>query len=346
MSKNHKTLTPLITFLLLMFVTSFFVACSGPRAKIETVIEETEGGLELLEREFAECEGDIEDYNTPQFVRERAEFDYLRVSNQRNIEEQFPHTYSTIGEMYPQMGSARQTKAEIMDLVDRHIWSSELNRGVQLLHFFDMALVLNVADRTDADPENSSAQRMQVYVRNSSSNDDLATWDLVQTWPISSGRPCRTANGNKIATFTGVYKFDPTRMSDRHYSNEWDGADMFETMFLYHYYLDENGNERSEPRETGVAIHGTYKTSTLGRRDSGGCIRLYRDNSKCLFETIMGDRSTSCLGGGELDYRGPTASFDPYYGEADPEYFGRSQSVQVDGIRVLVAIYNDKNARL
>ncbi len=325
MKKTLVSTLQLILLITLLMGFNFLSSC-GPDAK-EARIEDTEGGLELLEREFGECEEVTEDDNIPQYLRRASDFE-RRNQNQNT----YPHAYASLGEMYPMRGTFRQSKDEILDIVDRYIWSQE--RGVKkLLDYFDMVLLLNVAARDSNDPENSSAQRMQVFVRNGNSNN-IEDWDLIHTWPISSGIPC----GKKIATFTGVYKFNPDRIYRRYYSQLFDDADMFETMFLYHQY--QNGNP------TGVAIHGTYATTSLGRKDSGGCVRLHRDNSQCLYETIMGERSSRCLDGGHLNYWGRVPSFMPRYGEADPEYLDANGRLEVNGIKVLVAIFNEKEDRL
>ncbi len=325
MNSPTKFLQTILILAALALGLNFLSSC-GPKAK-EAVIEDTAGGLELLEREFGECDEQTGDDNIPQYLRTSGSFE-RRSQNQGA----FPHNYPSLGEMYPNRGSFRQSKEEIMDIVDRHIWSQE--RGTQkLLDYFDMVLMVNVAPRDSSDPENSSAQRMQVYVRNGNSNE-IVDWDRIHTWPISSGIPC----GQKIATFTGVYKFNPNRTYKRYYSQLFDNADMYETMFLYHSYQDGN--------PTGVAIHGTYQTTGLGRRDSGGCIRLHRDNSQCLYETIHGERNSRCLNGGSLSYEGRVPSFLPRYGEADPEYLDSSGRLEVNGIKVLIAIFNDRNDRI
>lgn len=301
----------------------FLTACGSDH---KANIEDTPGGLQLLQQEFAECTSEAVDLNPPVYVRKASDFD-----QNPNL---YPHQYPSLGAMYPQRGSFRQSKDEIMDIVDRSLWSPELGRGVKLLHYFDMVLLLNVASRSSSDPENRSAQRMQILVRESGSTDNLSTWKRVQVWPISTGVPCQTAGGEKIGTYTGVFKLDPSRMYSDYKSAYWGDADMYETMFLYHKYLDGT--------PTGVAIHGTYKTTALGRRDSGGCIRLYRDNVQCLYQTIEGQRNDQCLGGGSHDYRGRVPSFNPRFGEADPEYLS-SGGLEVNGKKVLVAIFNEKN---
>lgn len=324
------------SLLMMIFFFAGLSAC-GPshRPAIEdAVIENTEGGEDLLEREFVECSPEEwrENDNPAQYVYQRGGLNGTNGQRQRETETQFPHQFSSLGQMYPDRGTWRQSKAEILDLVDRHLWSPEQRRVVQMLHYFDMVLLINVAPRPENAPSDFSAQRMQVLVRQNDSNN-LADWRRIHTWPISSGIPC----GKKIETFTGVYKFNPQRFYSDYRSNLWDGVEMYESMFLYHRYRSGTN--------TGVAIHGTYLTQNLGKRDSGGCIRVYRDNSQCLFNTITGRQSRACLDGGLLDYWGKVPSFLPTNGEADPEYTSSGQ-LEVDGYRVLVALYNQENDRL
>lgn len=301
-------------------------ACGGFQAKPEKIIEKTQGGQELLQMEFTECDTSKISTNPYEYEQTRQNPSHPLVIKQSSVEEQFPLLYSSIDKVFPLRGSWRKSKEEIFDIVYRHFWSPEQNRPVKMLGYFDMVLLINVAQRSDFSKENSSAQRMQILVRNGDSNN-LDDWNRIHVWPISSGNPC----GQKIETPTGVFKLDPGRFHPEYYSILFKNVEMFETMFLYHNY--QNG------KATGVAIHGTYKTEKLGRRDSGGCIRLYRDNSQCLFNTLQGNIEKPCLGGGYLNYRGTVPSFMSQNGEADPDFL--TDRLEVRGYKVLVAIYND-----
>ena len=321
---------------------SLLTACGGDDdvyaiPSIEpTVIEESDGGCDVLAQEFGiECDSDALSAERKEYVRSSTYSSRASDTQQQSVESQFPHLYSSINKEFPLRGSWRKTKDEVLDLVDRHLWSPEEQKPVKLLSYFDMVLLVNVHPRTNLTPENSSAQRMQVFVRDGSSND-LKDWDRIHSWPISSGLP----SGAKIATFTGVYKFDPSRFFPDYYSAQFDLAQMYETMFLYHQYQYQSGQQK-----TGVAIHGTYKKSKLGRRDSGGCIRLARENAQCLFYTLRGERNTRCLDGGKLNYQGRVPSFLPRNGEADPEYL-RNGLLEVGGYRVMIAIINDPNDKI
>lgn len=316
------------------------------------VIEESVGGMEVIEREFSECIGeDIPDnpLNYVQF-QPNPSSSYSAFAYQQNnaVKADFPHLYDSINRAFPLRGSWRQSKAEILDIVDRRLWSPEQGRDVPLLEYFDLVLMFNVAARSSQTSEASSAQRVQVMARNGASNN-LNDWRRLATWPISSGKPC----GQKIETPTGVFKFDPSRAHEDYGSNAFrdengEKIQMYETMFLYHSYQAEPSAANrcaGGVCPTGVALHGTYVTEKLGRQDSGGCIRLYRDEMTCLFKTLKGDSPNQCLAGSLDSYWGRVPSLVARNGEADPEYLS-SGGLEVQGYKVLVVIFNDRNDTL
>lgn len=334
MNLLNKNIYKIILAAMLLLPGWLLVSCGGEfrPSTAPAVIEETEGGLEVIEAEFSECEGEEIPDNPLDYVQFRHNSSALPYQYQLSVERQFPHEFDSANHPFPLRGSWRKNKAEILDIVDRRIWSPERGGHVAMLEYFDMVLLINVAARTNTTAENNSAQRMQVLVRNGSSNN-LNDWNRIHTWPISSGRPC----GQKIETPTGVYKFNPGRIYEEYGSNQFrdengERINMYETMFLYHKY--KNG------RQTGVAIHGTYVAEKLGRRDSGGCVRVYRDNMTCLFHTITGKQTERCLNGGQLDYLGKVPSFISENAEADPEFLS-SGNIEVNGYRVLIAIMDD-----
>ena len=341
MEKLRQKLFFIVFITVVAIGSQFLTACESSTPQTEVAIEDTLGGVDFLNREFGECDESItatDPYNQ--------EFKYVyqrtgETIEQRIVEDNFPHDYSSEDKKFPLRGSWRKTKAEIMDIVNRQIHSTSVGGQVPLLHYFDMVLLINAADHDENVPENSSAQRMQVYVRNGDSNE-IKNWTRSKVWRVSTGRPC----GQKIATPTGVFKLDPTvdlsnpgnsRFSSNYYSRQFDDIQMYETMFMFHNY--QNG------ALTGVAIHGTYKTSHLGRQDSGGCIRLHRKNSKCLYDTFAGNLSSTCIPGSKLDYWGQVPSLMNNGGEADPEIRSNG-SMEIGGYKVLVAIFNDKEDTL
>ena len=142
----------------------------------------------------------------------------------------------------------------------------------EIKNYFDLYLYVSKAK---AGP---IAQHMFVYQRGF---DGEMT--LLHDWPVSTGREKkeRTPSGRRTFTNTpeGIYKLDPNRFHAKYRSKAWN-ADMPWTMFLD---LVEKGNI------TGYAIHaaGKSKISQLGRRASGGCIRLAPDNARTLFKMVQ-----------------------------------------------------------
>ena len=69
---------------------------------------------------------------------------------------------------------------------------------------------------------------------------------------------------------------------------------------------------------------------------------------QCLYETMLGVTKSdpNCLAGARSDYRGTVPSLLSQWGEADPEVISRTGGVEMNGIRVLVAIFNDENDSL
>ena len=99
---------------------------------------------------------------------------------------------------------------------------------------------------------NKSTQRMTVTV------DGQPRY----TWPVSTGKPgYDTPNGT----------FRPFRMDRDHRSEEWDNAPM-----PYSIFFTMDGN----------AVHGTYKSSRLGRAVSHGCVRLSVQHAAMLWALV------------------------------------------------------------
>jgi lipoprotein-anchoring transpeptidase ErfK/SrfK len=113
----------------------------------------------------------------------------------------------------------------------------------------------------------STAQRMQVYVDGVQIPDAEGNLD----WLISTGREKveKAKSGRVYKTTTPVGYFRPTRITPLHKSITWD-ADMPYAVFF-------NG---------GIATHGTTKIKDLGKRASGGCVRLSNANAKLFFELV------------------------------------------------------------
>lgn len=138
--------------------------------------------------------------------------------------------------------------------------------------YFDLYLYVSKAE---AGP---IAQHMFVYSRAAD-----GAMSLLYDWPVSTGREKKekTPSGRKTFTHTpeGSFKLDPKRFHKLWKSRAWN-ADMPWTMF---FDLMENGGI------SGLAVHaaGKGKISQLGRRASGGCIRLAPENAQFLFKKIQ-----------------------------------------------------------
>lgn len=98
---------------------------------------------------------------------------------------------------------------------------------------------------------NISTQRMVVSV------DGVKTAEYV----VSTGRKgYRTPTGD----------FRPARMHKKYYSHKYHNSPMPNSIFF-------NG---------GIAVHGTYETSRLGKPASHGCIRMHPQAAAALFELV------------------------------------------------------------
>ncbi len=118
------------------------------------------------------------------------------------------------------------------------------------------------------------AQRMFVFQR-----DAYGEFIPVDQFAVSTGR--EKQERYFTATPTGIFKLDPGRMFRMHRSKTWDNAPMPYAMFLDVTYRE---------RATGIALHaapGKGGHAALGRRASGGCVRMPAGKVKQLFEEIQ-----------------------------------------------------------
>ncbi|MFP3944032.1 MAG: L,D-transpeptidase [Alphaproteobacteria bacterium] len=137
----------------------------------------------------------------------------------------------------------------------------------ELYQHFDLYLYVNKA------PKGVWAQQMFVYER----QEDGGFRQLFR-WRTSTGRE----KNERYFTTTpvGIFKLDPNRFRKMYHSVQWGGVAMPFAMFLDFSYSS---------RKSGIAIHGTRGSSErrLGRRASGGCIRLAVNNARMLFYLIQ-----------------------------------------------------------
>ncbi len=122
------------------------------------------------------------------------------------------------------------------------------------------------------------------------------------SWPVSTGM-------TEYSTPTG--SFTPSRLSQVHYSREWDNAPMPHSIFF---------------TDAGHAIHGSNATGRLGSPASHGCIRLAPVHARLLFNLVQSEGAANTrieitgidptgtafenAAGSRLDYSRLT-SFDP-----------------------------------
>ncbi len=100
-------------------------------------------------------------------------------------------------------------------------------------------------------------------------------------WKVSTGREEweETPSGREYFSKTPVGEWRPTVLTRNHFSNTWETNMPYAVFFV-----------------GGIAIHGIKPSlnKKLGRRASGGCVRLQTENAKILFELIksIGKEST------------------------------------------------------
>lgn len=130
--------------------------------------------------------------------------------------------------------------------------------AVNLMREYPLVLVINKKER------GPGAQQMLVY------EDGIQTFQ----WKVSTGREqWETAkSGRRYFTGTPVGYFNPYMLNRHAWSETWKAPMDFSVFFI-----------------GGVAVHATTPSHyrELGRRASGGCIRLHRDNAQYVFEKIQ-----------------------------------------------------------
>jgi hypothetical protein len=116
------------------------------------------------------------------------------------------------------------------------------------------------------------AQHMFVFHKT-----DAGRLAFEETFPVSTGR--ERAEKYFTSTPTGLFELDPARFDAHHRSHRWNGAPMPWAMFL---------NYTIHNRETGVALHsGIGHVALLGRRASGGCVRMPPEKAEEYFRRFQ-----------------------------------------------------------
>ncbi len=116
-------------------------------------------------------------------------------------------------------------------------------------------------------PIGSTAQTMRVYVDGS----------LLFEWKVSTGREQveKAKSGRIYRTTTPIGYFRPTKLEEKHYSYTWK-ADMPHTVFFI----------------GGIAIHGSTHVDQLGKRASGGCVRLAPAEAEIFYRLVKSVETT------------------------------------------------------
>lgn len=181
----------------------------------------------------------------------------------------------------------------------------------ELLTYFDV--VLYVSKSADG----PWGQHMFVFHRADGGN-------LVyeQNFPVSTGRELHEKYFT--TTPTGIFELDPDRFEPMHYSHTWHGAPMAWAMFL-----DYTHNWR----QVGIALHSAGEhIADLGRRASGGCVRLPPDMAGALYHRFQSEERGAV----------PVLSFDQTRGTTsvagDMVRDAQGRPVMKSGYKVLLLI--------
>lgn len=136
--------------------------------------------------------------------------------------------------------------------------------GVDITREWPIVVWINKSDR------GPTSQKMRVYYRGR-----LAMEALVST---GRERQEKAKNGKEYFSATPVGWFNPTRLVENHFSDTWQ-VDMPHAIFF-------NG---------GIATHATFPVlyPELGKRASGGCIRLRAEAAEWLFNLVKNEPRTT-----------------------------------------------------
>ncbi len=145
----------------------------------------------------------------------------------------------------------------------------------EILQYFNILLLVN------KDAKGEYAQTMTVF-RPEVARCGGCAWTASNVWDVSTGRELEEAYFT--TTPTGVYQLDKKRFFREYSTTTWDGASMPFSMFWR--YLEDG-------EETGWAVHAASPklVKNLGKRNSGGCIRLHPTNAQALFEELQRDHT-------------------------------------------------------
>ncbi len=138
----------------------------------------------------------------------------------------------------------------------------------ELFPYFDEFLYVSKAG--------AGAWAQHLYMFHKSAGGELV---YEQAFPVSTGRELQEKYFT--STPTGLFELDPNRFDRVHFSHRWHGAAMPWAMFL-DYTIHGHA--------TGIAMHSAEGHAyELGRRASGGCIRLPPEKAEELFQRFQAE---------------------------------------------------------
>jgi lipoprotein-anchoring transpeptidase ErfK/SrfK len=147
-----------------------------------------------------------------------------------------------------------------------------------------------------------------------------------ESFHISTGR--ERSEQYFTATPTGIFELDSHRFIRNARSAKWNDASMPWAMFLNYSYREQM---------SGVALHaaiGAREVSMIGRRASGGCVRLPLEKAEAFFRRFLKEEQG----------RVPVLAFDEARGTTNVEgtavHDESGDIMLADGVRVLVVIDN------
>ena len=147
-----------------------------------------------------------------------------------------------------------------------------------------------------------------------------------QSFSVSTGR--EKSEQYFTATPTGLFELDVHRFFPMARSAKWDDAKMPWAMFLNYAY---------RTKMAGVALHaaiGSHELAMMGRRASGGCVRLPLAKANLLYHRFLSDER------GQV----PVLTFDEARGTTNTTgsvtHDQQGNIVLSDGLKVLVVIEN------
>ena len=147
------------------------------------------------------------------------------------------------------------SSAETLVIADDEILETQLTATHEDLTRAKVVAVINKSST------GSTSQVMRVYV------DGTLTYE----WFVSTGREHfeKSTSGRSYLTTTPIGYYRPTSVEENHYSKTWN-ANMPNAVFFI----------------GGVAIHSSPHIDHLGKRASGGCVRLAPENAKTFYDLV------------------------------------------------------------